>query len=186
MKIYTKTGDKGQTSIIGKRIAKNNKLINFLGKLDELNCTLGIVISFTQEKTLIDKIVLMQNKIFEISSKVSGVNINCKLDNTISQLESDIDLWTSELPELKNFILPGGSQSASFAHLARAVCRECERIFFDILSNELTKSLLMDSGLDEHDAQSIGIFLNRFSDWLFTLARKLNNTYGVVDIVWKL
>ncbi len=186
MKIYTKTGDKGKTSIIGKRVLKNNKLINFLGKLDELNCTLSIVICYTEEKPFIDIIASMQNKIFEISSMVAGAKVNLQLDKTISQLENCIDLWSSELPELKNFILPGGSKVASFTHLARSVCRECERVYFDLLSKDFTKNTLKENIKDEDDLENIGRFLNRFSDWLFTLARKLNMIQGVPDTIWKM
>jgi cob(I)alamin adenosyltransferase len=177
MKIYTRTGDNGTTSLIGRRVSKSSNVVKFLGKLDELNCLLGLIKSYIIDEEISSEIIILQTKIFEVSSVIAGVKIDLQLIKFIEKLELDIDNWTSELPELRNFILPGGAKSAGFAHLARSICRECERLYFEIKEIESNEQLKI-----ENDA--IGKFLNRLSDWLFTFARFLNKKEKVNDILW--
>lgn len=176
-KIYTKTGDGGETSLIGKRISKDAQVLDVLGILDELNSAVGVLSSHLDDKSknLIDKIHRVQNIIFSISSVIAGGKLEFSLETEIFRLEEEIDIWTEELPELANFILPGGSTGSSFAHLARTICRTSERIFVGYINTTEHRPV---------DYEEMRRFLNRLSDWLFSFARKLNKNSGNVDLIW--
>jgi cob(I)alamin adenosyltransferase len=187
-KIYTKTGDKGQTSLVGgTRVAKTDTRLMAYGTLDELNSVLGIVRSHLPAATggLMDfgrqvenSLQVVQNNLFNIGSHLAcedakfAAALPSLSSGGLASLESEMDIWEAELPPLKNFILPGGSSLASYAHLARTVCRRAERE---------TVAL---SEVASVNSEYI-IYLNRLSDWLFLLAREFNFRLKQPEFEWK-
>lgn len=172
-KIYTKTGDQGETGLgDGSRVKKFDPRIESLGNIDELNSIIGILLT---EKLPEDKKIILnkiQHDLFDIGGELSipnHININ---EKKISFLENTLDEMNKDLPPLKEFILPGGSKAASYCHLARTVCRRVERNLF-----KLTKT-------DKVNDASLK-YINRLSDVLFVLARFLNKINKLDDIFWK-
>ncbi len=182
MKIYTKTGDNGETSLLGgKRVKKHCLDIEAVGEIDELNTLIGLVISRISGKEFVDvkrKLMDIQHKLFVAGSIVAGLEMNLGempriADNDVLELENWIDKMESDLEPLHSFILPGGGEVAAGAFLARAVCRRAERRVAVLAEkhNELSPLLKQ--------------YLNRLSDALFVLARWLNKKNGIKDVVWK-
>ncbi|MFZ1291490.1 MAG: cob(I)yrinic acid a,c-diamide adenosyltransferase, partial [Melioribacteraceae bacterium] len=168
MKIYTKTGDDGSTSLFGgTRVQKNNIRINAYGTVDELNSVIGLALSYKVSEEVKFELQEIQNTLFQIGSELaSPENVKSDLikktsEEEISYLESLIDKFDENLPPLKNFILPGGIESASYLHFARTVCRRAERIIVELKEKE---------NINNH----ILVYLNRSSDLLFVLARYEN------------
>ena len=179
MKIYTKTGDKGKTSLAsGKRVSKSDDLVSLYGICDELNSQIGIAVSFLKEDSAIkEPLFITQNLLFELGSELAGFRLNDTtasiiFETDITHLEKAIDDWTAKLPDMKSFILPGGAKSASFLHVARTICRELER--------EMIKA--KEKGLEIFDMSLI--YVNRLSDFLFVAARLANLEEGISDIKW--
>ena len=180
MKIYTKTGDDGTTSLFGgKRIDKNDLRIEAYGTVDELNSIIGTALSEIKTREVRDALTKIQNTLFIIGSDLAtpgdlkNSNKVLRLEQkSINDLESQIDSFNDRLPELKNFILPGGTKSASLLHLARTVCRRAERKVV-----ELTKSIEI--------SKNLIIYLNRLSDLLFVLARFENHSSNIPDVKWE-
>jgi len=179
MKIYTKSGDEGKTSLFGgKRVEKNHIRLKAYGTIDELNSVLGVASSFAEDEYTNKIIFEIQNSLFRIGSELATPpEIKSKAVVAISQeeihnLEQVIDNIELKLNPLKNFILPGGSQSASFLHLARTVCRRAER---KIIELDLAESINPD----------IIIYIIRLSDLLFVLARFANHISSTPEIEWK-
>lgn len=180
MKIYTKKGDQGKTSLVdGTQVDKTNSRLNAYGTLDELNSHLGLLLSHWPSDPSLNKeseqIALIQSWLFQLGSQLACADSQMaeKLP-TISQdeitvLEKAIDAWTEELPPLKNFILPGGHLAASQAHICRTVCRRAERRCGDV------------KDLGELPAIP---FLNRLSDYLFVLARVINFRLNISSTDW--
>ncbi len=175
MRIYTRTGDNGKTSLLsGKRVNKHNKRIIAYGSIDELNSFMGVVRDYSPQDYK-DEIFLIQEKLMIIASQLSNdknyeniPNIN-KKDTEF--LENAIDRMTDKLNPLENFIIPGGNTLISFTHVARCVCRRAE-INITILKEkeDLNKEILL--------------FINRLSDYLFTLARFFSKTLKVNELKW--
>ncbi|MEW6196269.1 MAG: cob(I)yrinic acid a,c-diamide adenosyltransferase [Bacteroidota bacterium] len=181
MKIYTKTGDKGETSLFGgKRVLKDDPRLNAYGTVDELNSILGLTAIEVQTDELKSIIKSIQNDLFTLGSDLATPmekeNKNFvipRIDEKFSlRLESLIDKFDTQLPGLKNFILPGGSKGAGYLHLARTVCRRAER-------EVVSLSKVVDIGTH------IIVYLNRLSDLLFVLARFENFSNGIEDISWQ-
>lgn len=176
MKIYTKNGDQGETSLAsGEKIKKSDALIEALGSLDELNAHLGVLQSVLENEDLAVEIEGIQNKIFFIGSYLAakGSKADYKLDSQdVIFLEKRIDSLQAELEPLRNFILPGGSPEAAYCHLARSVCRRAERSIANISSAF--------EGFDKN----ILAYINRLSDYLFVLARFLNQIAGFHEHKW--
>jgi len=178
MKIYTKTGDKGYTSLIGgTRVPKHHLRIESYGTVDELNSYIGLVRD--QDISDHDKALLkqIQDRLFTIGSSLAAdpeksrmVIPDLHLED-IELLEKEMDKMNETLPELRHFILPGGSNMVSYCHIARCVCRRAER---------LTVHLAEESSVDE----KVTVYLNRLSDYLFTLARKLGNDHKIPENQW--
>ena len=177
-KIYTKTGDKGKTSLVsGKRVSKDNIRIRAYGTIDELNSILGVVKHHISKK-LIKIVSEIQNDLFDLGadlcwpleSVVEGVSRLSVTDGQVAYLEQKIDKYNQALEVLRSFVLPGGSLLAGHLHLARAVCRRAERRIWSLSQSE---------DLNEN----IGIYLNRLSDLLFVLARYANDN-GKSDVLW--
>lgn len=178
MKIYTKTGDKGFTSLIGgTRVPKSNIRIESYGTVDELNSYIGLIRD--QEIGESDKALLkeIQDRLFTIGASLAADPEKSKMvipDLTIADielLEKEMDRMNEILPPLKHFILPGGSNAVSFCHVARCVCRRAERA---------AVQLAEESNVDE----KVIIYLNRLSDYLFTLARKVGYDQQVPENQW--
>ncbi len=156
MKIYTRTGDDGTTALFGgKRIAKDNPIVEAYGTVDELTSYLGIVIEFAPDHAQL--LTRIQKNLYKIMASVSGAYIPLVFlkDETIL-LEDEIDKLTKALPPLRQFVLPQGSMGAAYAHVARTVCRRAERRLVATASDHM-----------------MYIYINRLSDYLFTLARTL-------------
>lgn len=180
MKIYTKTGDRGTTQLLGgERVSKSHALVNAYGTLDELNSHLGFCISMmsTPEfEGLKQELEKVQHDLFTIGSHLacSDPSFASLLPQfsteRIHGLENWIDQMQSQLPELKNFILPGGHPAASAAHLARTVCRRAERELVCLQQDSFLTYLA---------------FLNRLSDALFVVGRYSNHLANHADILWQ-
>lgn len=180
MKIYTKTGDKGETSLFdGTRVRKNHLRVEAYGTIDELNSYIGTISTFDiaeREKDILKQINFF---LFSIGTDLATPDETRLPKNfrrigvtDIEFLEEMIDFYTSDLPELQNFILPGGCFEASFIHVARTVCRRAERCVIQL-------------GEKEKVNPNIVVYLNRLSDFLFVLARFINKFKGFNDIIWK-
>jgi len=181
MKIYTKTGDDGTTGLLGgQRIGKSDHRIDCFGAIDELNATLGwCAVAAANVEPLASLLRQIQSDLFTLGSHLavaegSGADRNLPpLDDAIvSRLEMEIDAADGQLPELRNFILPGGSELAARLHLARTVCRRAER-------------RLVEFSLDRPVPPITVTYLNRLSDWLFVEARLANQLANVADIPWR-
>ncbi|MBI1221444.1 MAG: cob(I)yrinic acid a,c-diamide adenosyltransferase [Bacteroidetes bacterium] len=178
MKIYTKTGDKGETSLIGGvRVVKYHPRIEAYGTIDELNSYLGYVqLSVAEEKD--QKLIReIQDRLFTIGSLLASAPgskmILPDLKQTdIEALESRMDELDAQLPELKNFVLPGGSKDAAMAHVARCVCRRAERLIIEVSEKETVDALVIP-------------YINRLSDYLFVVARKLVLEAEAEEIPWR-
>jgi cob(I)alamin adenosyltransferase len=177
-KIYTKTGDKGQTSLIGgTRVPKHHIRIETYGTVDELNSWIGLlrdVAPQEDERTLLKYI---QDRLFTVGSNLAADSEHVKMilpdlnDEDVVQLEQAIDKMDTMLAPLKNFILPGGHTSVSYCHIARCVCRRAERLCVQLAEEEFVPELAI-------------IYLNRLSDYLFTLGRYMANQLKAEENTW--
>jgi cob(I)alamin adenosyltransferase len=178
MKIYTRTGDKGSTSLIGgTRVPKYHLRIEAYGTVDELNSYIGLIMCQqigTHEQAILKEI---QDRLFTVGASLaadpetSRMKIPDLHPEDIVLLEQEMDAMNLILPELKHFILPGGNTIVSYCHIARCICRRAERI---------TVHLASESYVDEN----MTIYLNRLSDYLFVLARKLNFDAKTDENIW--
>ena len=178
MKIYTKTGDDGFTALIGgTRVPKHHLRIESYGTVDELNSYIGLI--WSQEINEQDRLVLkeIQDRLFTIGASLAADPEKSKMkipdlhNSDIELLEIEMDKMEAQLPQLKHFILPGGNNLVSFCHLARCVCRHTERIVV---------ALSEESFVDE----KVKIYLNRLSDYLFMLARKIGQDQNIAENNW--
>ncbi len=179
MKIYTKSGDKGKTSLFGgERVEKNNPRLEAYGTIDELNSILGFVIANELHSKTKNIILNIQNNLFVIGaelatpSNVKSKSIKSIQSDEIKNIEDYIDEIELELKPLSSFILPGGSKSASLLHMARTVCRRAERRIIEV-------------DLEEKINPDIIVYINRISDLLFVLARFENHISSTPEIEWK-
>lgn len=180
MKIYTKTGDKGTTSLFGgKRVAKHNIRIDSYGTVDELNANLGLVRDQDLDAASRESLINIQEKLFTVGSilasdpgKASNSAKVPELSNDdITYLEKEIDRMNQDLPEMTHFVLPGGHVAVSHCHVARTVCRRAERICSALFNLE---------PFDEKVLQ----YLNRLSDYLFVLARSIAKQKNADEVKW--
>ena len=187
MKIYTKKGDKGKTSLFsGERISKSDLHTEAYGTVDELNAVICALVATLSEKEnqLASELRVIQSNLFRVGSWLAttpGSSAAEKLPSLASldvhQLESAIDRMAEPLPELTGFILPGGDSSAAWAHLGRTVCRRAER--------QISR-LLAESSADYSDPYAqLTAYINRLSDYLFMMARYLNYMAGKGDVLWE-
>ncbi len=178
MKIYTKTGDDGTTGLIGgQRVRKCDPRLDCYGTIDETNAALGLA-AVTASAELVEFIREIQNDLFVIGSHLATpaesphvASLPLLDEAMITRLEMQIDAADHLLPPLRQFILPGGTETAARLHLARTICRRAER-------------LLVDFALDRPVPAFVLTYLNRLSDWLFVHARLANHEAGVADIPW--
>ena len=177
MKIYTKTGDDGNTGLQGNfRIAKSHPRIMAYGTVDEANAAIGIVLTNSLDDDVSQLLSQIQNDLFLLGSDLSNQNLN-DLKNRVSldmieKLEGSIDKFESELPTITNFILPGGNVAAAQIHQVRTIVRRAETLVVKL------------SDKDEINSNSIK-YLNRLSDLMFVMGRLINKRNGVEDIIWK-
>lgn len=190
-KIYTKQGDKGMTSVLGgKRVSKSCLEMDVIGEVDELNAVLGMLVEemdseFEAEKK---KVVEIQHKLFTIGAQLAALQTDLvetpEIENKdVEMLENWIDAMDKDLPELKNFIIPGGSEESCLSFYARAICRRAERRLIELSGkyDSLPRSERSSgTGVPEPAKQ----YINRLSDLLFTLARWLNVGQEVEEVKW--
>jgi len=177
MKIYTKTGDEGKTSLFdNSRVWKSDQRIMSYGSVDELNSSLGIALSLELDPEIKDILIKLQNDLFIVGSDLANPNISDKKIRTstemITFLEQKIDLLEPQLEPLTSFILPGGTLLASILHLSRTISRRAETYVIALSQNEEIN-------------KNAAIYLNRLSDLMFILARTINQRNNISDIVWK-
>lgn len=181
MKIYTKTGDKGNTSLIGgTKVPKSDMRIDTYGTVDELNSWIGLINDQLKDAELKNELKEIQDRLFTIGSALAtdaDKDVKMKLPDLheadITFLEKRIDEMTALLPEMRSFILPGGHATVSSIHITRCVCRRAERLAV---------------GMQQHDLfvdEKVIRYLNRLSDYLFTLARYAAQKLGVEEVAWK-
>ncbi|TNF70007.1 MAG: cob(I)yrinic acid a,c-diamide adenosyltransferase [Gammaproteobacteria bacterium] len=174
-KLYTKTGDKKKTKTATNQVLiKDHPKITLNGELDELNSWLGLIQSFLQsdQKIVCDLLLTLQHQLFDFGGEITLPEYQKITQETINYIENKIDQFNDQLPPLKEFILPGGNQAASFCHIARAVSRRCERHLVSLSRYEKLSEYLL-------------IYLNRLSDLLFVLARYLNVSKDQPEIYWQ-
>jgi cob(I)alamin adenosyltransferase len=178
MKIYTKTGDAGETGLFGGgRVGKDDLRVASYGEVDELNAVLGLASAHGLPPELAERVARVQAELFTLGSVLATpaggkVKIPSLHPEWVTTLEMEIDAADVELPPLKNFILPGGSTGAAWLHLARATCRRAERAIVALSRREKLEPI-------------VEVYVNRLSDWLFTMARLANHRAGVAEPVWK-
>jgi len=181
MKIYTRTGDAGTTSLVGgKRVSKASARLEAYGTIDELNSFIGLLLASADlDDDSRDTLTMVQNKLFNVGAYLATDNSDNQmlqpagLDNTcIDRLEQQIDRLTDRLPQLRCFILPGGTQPAALANVCRAVCRRAERHIVAL-------------GQETRVDDTVTRFINRLSDYLFTLGRHLNHSAGIAEPEWQ-
>jgi cob(I)alamin adenosyltransferase len=177
LKIYTKTGDSGETGLYGgSRVGKQSLRIAAIGEVDELNALLGLARIDAADTILDDPIGRVQAWLFDLGGELASpaggrLEHHGIGDKQIHWLEESIDGMSASLPDLRNFILPGGSTLAAHLHLARAVCRRAERAMLHLDAIEGLRA-------------EIKAFINRLSDWLFIAARTANRLFSVEDVSW--
>ena len=180
MKLYTKTGDKGETSLGGgQRVSKDSLRIEAYGTVDELNSTIGMSYLESKEKIVLESLEKIQSQLFDLGSNLCMLEEDCikynikKIENkSIDWMEEVIDICQSKLPPLKEFILPRGTKGASFLHISRTICRRAERLCISLKKKE------------KIDFNQIK-YLNRLSDLLFVFSRYENFSSGIKDTPWE-
>ena len=180
MKIYTRTGDDGSTGLFGGgRVGKSDQRIECYGTIDELNAAIGLAAAVIQSDDLLQSLREIQHELFNIGSHLatppessSAARLPPLEESIISRLEVEMDRADEQLPKLKQFILPGGTEAACRLHMARTICRRAERRVVAL-------------AMDRPVSNVIVRYLNRLSDWLFVMARLANLRGGVEDVPWK-
>lgn len=175
MKIYTRTGDKGETSLFGgERVPKSHPRIEAYGTVDELNSCLGVVRAAWRESPMDEMLATIQAELFDVGAFLASPagRFAAVGEESIASLESWIDDMDGGLPPLDSFVLPGGTLPAAQLHVARTVCRRAER-------------LVISMGEESEGMLATVRYLNRLSDALFVAARRANQIAGVDDVKWK-
>ncbi len=172
-KIYTRTGDAGTTGLgDGSRVPKDNARIEAIGAVDELNSAIGVVLAEPIPENVSSVLTRVQHELFDLGGELSIPGYMAIDEQHVSQLEKNLDEFNSDLPALKEFILPGGVRAAALAHVARATCRHAER---RVVRLALAEQL---SAVPQR-------YLNRLSDLLFVLCRVINRSAGHTDVYWQ-
>lgn len=177
MKIYTKTGDSGETSLLsGKRVVKHHIRVESYGTIDELNSYIGLLRSQALDEATREILIRIQDRLFSLASILaaegeSPVELPEISEDDISFLEGEMDKISEKLPPLGQFILPGGHQVVAFCHIARTVCRRAERQLVRLSATAPLDGILIR-------------FVNRLSDYLFVLSRKLSKDFQAEEIAW--
>ena len=176
-RIYTKAGDKGETALFGgKRLPKSHIRIDAYGTVDELNSFLGLVRDYNEAETTRAFLKEIQSRLFTIGSNLASdpdkkMAVPDISPEDVTLLEQEMDRMNDALPELRNFILPGGHPAVSHCHIARCVCRRAERLAVELAQEEWVEPIIIQ-------------YLNRLSDYLFILARQMGEERGVPEVNW--
>ena len=177
-KIYTKGGDRGETSLLGgTRVAKSHERVEAYGNLDELNSFIGLIRDQDINPHYRDVLIMVQEKLFVAEARIARDpeketrDLPSLSGNDIVMLEQEIDAMNLELPPLTNFILPGGHPLVSYCHIARTVCRRAERSLIRLNQSSPVENIIIQ-------------LLNRLSDYLFVLARKTGKDSGAIETPW--
>jgi len=181
VKIYTRTGDEGETSLFGgARVKKTHPRVEACGTVDELNAVLGLAASHLADDDLRARLACVQARLFDVGADLAappGERAGGRLTRTsldwVDAMEAEIDAMAAELPALDRFILPGGTPGAAALHLARTVCRRAERRVVEAAE------------AGEEITPVVGKYLNRLGDWLFVTARRANALGERSDVVWE-
>jgi cob(I)alamin adenosyltransferase len=172
-KIYTRTGDSGETGLgDGLRVPKNSQRIEAIGAVDELNACLGLLLAEPLAGELREALTGAQHDLFELGGELSIPGHDRITAAHVQRLEQILDRYNADLPPLKDFILPGGSRAAALAHLARTVCRRAERRLVALATGEAVSAYSLQ-------------YLNRLSDLMFVLSRVINRHDGHGDVLWQ-
>lgn len=179
MKIYTKTGDEGKTSLLtGKRVDKFHERLQAYGTTDELNSWIGLLRDEVEDQGVIELLLRIQDRLFTMGSHLANEKDNDRVKlpeitaEDIEQLEKAIDAMNEDLPPIRSFVLPGGHPTVSHCHIARTVCRRAERQVAILRQMEEADPVLLK-------------YLNRLSDYLFVLSRKLSSDLNAVETPWQ-
>ncbi len=178
MKIYTKTGDLGETALFGgKRVRKSHLRVDAYGTVDELNSYVGWLRDVVENVQLRDLLAQVQHRLFTVGAHLASdpdrpLPTPDLLPQDIEILESAMDAMDARLPPLKNFILPGGHPTVSVCHVCRTVCRRAERLAVALQEMDTVEAIVL-------------IYLNRLSDYFFVLARQLAQDLGADEVIWK-
>ena len=177
MKVYTKTGDAGTTSLVGgKRVPKDCARLESYGTVDELNAHVGLLLTYVSENQDRECLISIQNRLFVVGAQLATESPNVPssviTDDDVTNLENNIDKASEGLPKWRGFTLPGGCREAAIAHVCRTVCRRAERRILTLNSEEKV------------DPQLIK-YINRLSDYFYVLALRLNFLHGTEEILWK-
>ncbi|AHM60503.1 ATP:cob(I)alamin adenosyltransferase [Flammeovirgaceae bacterium 311] len=179
MKIYTKTGDAGTTALLGgTRVGKNHLRLEAYGSLDELNSWIGLLRDFTVNSSRREPLKKIQDMIFTLGSHLATApgkkirHLPSYTSEDVTALEQEIDQMEEDLAPLQNFILPGGHAEVSQCHIARCVCRRAERLVVALHEHEPLDEIIL-------------AFLNRLSDYLFVLARRMSHELGATEVPWQ-
>lgn len=177
MKIYTKKGDKGETSLIGgKRVNKSHARLHAYGTVDELNSYVGLLRDSIEDKSIRAELLEIQDRLFTLGSLLaatpdSKMELPSLSEADIKSLEDSIDSMNEVLPEMRSFILPGGHKTVSLCHVARTICRRAERWTIAVNEDEMVSHLIL-------------AYLNRLSDYFFVLSRYMSNILNVSENPW--
>lgn len=172
-KIYTRTGDAGTTGLgDGTRVAKDSLRVHAMGDVDELNSVLGLLLTEPVSAEVRTCLTRIQHDLFDMGGELCMPGHAMIKPERVTALETILDAWNEHLSPLKEFILPGGSKAASYCHLARTVCRRAERVMHTLNAQEALTAVSLQ-------------YINRLSDLLFVLCRKLNQEAGVPDVLWQ-
>jgi len=171
-KIYTRTGDKGTTGLgDGSRVDKDSLRVETFGTVDELNSLVGLILASDLDELVRNCLTRTQHELFDLGGELCMPGYVLVPEDCVDQLEADLDNFNQDLPPLKDFILPGGSESAARCHLARTVCRRAERLLVSLAKIE--------------DINEVSLrYLNRLSDLLFVIARVLARSNGGSEVLW--
>ena len=180
-KIYTRKGDRGQTSLVGgQRVSKCCDRLESYGTIDELNSTIGLLITYCDDEHDVEFLTQVQQALFIVGGYLATDNSASDVlpstavtSDMVNVLEAEIDRLDNMVAPLRQFILPGGTRGAAQAHICRTVCRRAERCMFRLIE--------CGAVVDER----VTSYINRLSDYLFILARKLNADAGTEDVTWK-
>jgi cob(I)alamin adenosyltransferase len=178
MKLYTRTGDEGKTSVIGGRLDKDHVRVEAYGTIDEVNSFVGLAVTQLDEKLfgdILGELEKIQHELFDCGGDLAIISTKYPFkakDEMITFLEERIDVYILEAPELEKFILPGGSKAAATVHLCRTITRRAERLVVQLQKIDEINPIVLK-------------YLNRLSDYFFAIARVINYRYGVRDVEYE-
>ncbi len=177
MKVYTKTGDAGTTSLVGgKRVPKDCARLESYGTVDELNAHVGLLLTYVSENQDRECLISIQNRLFvvgaQLATEAPNVPSSVITDDDVTNLENNIDKASEGLPKWRGFTLPGGCREAAIAHVCRTVCRRAERRILTLNFEEKVDPQLLK-------------YINRLSDYFYVLALRLNFLHGTEEILWQ-